>query len=733
MRRSFSCLFFLALFLFAADVSLLAEPEPAADERPNIIVILSDDMGFSDLGCYGGEIRTPTLDRLAQNGLRFTQFYNTGRCCPTRASLLTGLYPHQAGIGHMVQDRGHPGYRGTLNESCVTIAEALRPAGYGTYAVGKWHVVLDRDEKPDGDKRNWPLQRGFDRYYGTIQGAGSYYDPAALTRGNTMISALADPEYTPKRFYYPDAISDHASKFIREHHENTPERPFFLYVAYPTAHWPLHALEEDIEKYRGAYDDGYDAIRKRRIERLRELGIIPPDLEPSPTVGDWEKVEHREWEIRCMEVYAAMIDRMDQGIGRIVRTLEETGKLENTLILYLQDNGGCQETIGRQGDWMRPVAPSLPPIPPDKVRLGTRPKQNRAGVPTLTGPHILPGPEDTYIAYGLEWANVSNTPFREYKHFVHEGGISTPLIAHWPKGIRRGGELERQPGHLIDIMATLIELAGAKYPEKRGEHDVKPMEGTSLKPAFAGKPLARKAPLFWEHEGNRAIRDGRYKLVAKEDRAWELYDLEKDRSELENLAAAKPEVVRELDAKWNAWAERAHVLPLGTWRAPRTAAFNKDQMRFELEAGGSLEREEAPYFVGRTIDVRVEITKPGAKGVLVAQGGSADGWSLYVVEGEIRLAVRRDRKLLLVRAKEKPAEPNVVTARIGHGGEASIAIDGREVAREKMPGLFDRFPIDGLEVGVDHDGAVGEYRAPNAFTGTIEKVVIELGEPASAK
>lgn len=552
----------IVLCLIAAEVTAADKPG-----RPNIVVIMSDDMGYSDLGCYGGEIKTPHLDQLAAGGLRFTQFYNTGRCCPTRAALLTGLYPHQAGIGHMMEDRGHNGYRGDLNRQCATFAEVLKPAGYGTYVVGKWHVT--RHIQPDGPKHNWPLQRGFDRFYGTITGAGSFYDPGTLTRDNTNLSPFADSEYQPKQYYYTDAITDHAIRFVEEHCEKKAEQPFFLYMAYTAAHWPMHALEEDIVKYRGAYDAGYDAIRQARVKRLRDLGLMPPGWTPAPTVGDWSKPagkdEHHEWEIRCMEVYAAMIDRMDQNIGRFVAELSRRKQLDNTLILFLQDNGGCQETIGRQGQMTRPAKPNLPPIAADAIRLDVIPKQNRAGVPTLQGPNIMPGPEDTYIAYGLNWANVSNTPFREYKHFVHEGGISTPLIAHWPRGITRRGELEPQPGHLIDIMATCVDLSGADYPPVLRSESILPLEGRSLAPAFSGMKIERDA-LYWEHEGNQAIREGSWKLVAKENKDWELYDLAADRPELRDLAAEQPERVQQLAAKWNTWAMRANVLPLGTWK-----------------------------------------------------------------------------------------------------------------------------------------------------------------------
>lgn len=561
----------LTFLVFAA--AWLVTTHLHAETRPNIMVILSDDMGYSDLGCYGGEIKTPVLDKLAEDGLRFTQFYNTGRCCPTRASLLTGLYPHQAGVGWMMTDRGHDGYRGELNKECVTIAEALKPAGYATYGVGKWHVT--KHTQPEGPKFNWPLQRGFDRFYGTITGAGSFFDPGTLTRDNQMISPFADPAYQPAQYYYTDAISDHAVKFIQEHYQQEQKKsakPFFMYVTYTAAHWPMHALPEDIKKYSGKYDAGYVAYRQQRFKKMKQLGLIPGDWKLSPTVGNWKNIEHKEWEARCMEVYAAMVDRMDAGIGKIVQELKQQDVFDNTLILFMQDNGGCQEGVGRRGDYQRPVAATKPEIAADAIRLDVIPKQNRAGVPTLNGPQIMPGPADTYIAYGINWANVSNTPFREYKHFVHEGGIATPLIAHWPKTIKRHGELEPQPGHLIDIMATCVDVAGAKYPQKNGDNTIQPREGVSLVPAFHGKSLNRPEPLFWEHEGNRAVRDGDWKLVAKWNKPWELYNLKLDRTELNDLASAEPERVKELAAKWQTYAARARVLPLGTWRGqPKNA------------------------------------------------------------------------------------------------------------------------------------------------------------------
>ncbi len=545
-----------AFFAFA-PLFLLHGATTAAP--PNIVVILADDMGFSDLGCYGGEIATPNLDSLAAGGVRFTQFYNSARCCPTRASLLTGLHPHQAGVGHMMEDSGVDGYRGDLSAKVRTIPETLRPAGYRSYMAGKWHVT--RFAAAAGPKHNWPLARGFDRFYGTIHGAGSFYDPSSLVRDNTMISPYADAAYKPETYYYTDAITDNATRFVGDHAKDHAGKPFFLYVAYTAAHWPMHALPEDIAKYKGKYDGGYAPIRKARVEKAAKLGLISPDQSMSAGAEDWDKVKDKKWEAAGMEVYAAMVDRMDQGVGKLVAELKRTGQFDNTLILFLQDNGGCAEPMGRAGNknhpnGPRPDAPTFSAMKPtDFAAAGSVPAQTRDGYPVRMGPTVFPGPADTYVAYGRGWANVSNTPFREYKHWVHEGGISTPLIAHWPAGIAAKGELRKQPGQLPDLMATVVDLAGAKYPAA-----APPLEGRSLAPAFADKPLDRDA-LYWEHEGNRAVRVGQWKLVAVNNKPWELYDIDADRIEATNVATKQPERVKELSVKWDAWAKRVGVLP----------------------------------------------------------------------------------------------------------------------------------------------------------------------------
>ncbi len=544
-----------AAFAFAGCTETLAVKQRKV-KRPNIVLIMSDDMGFSDIGCYGGEIDTPNLDGLAANGLRFTQFYNTARCCPTRASLVSGLYQHQAGVGHMVNDRGREGYRGDLSSKCMTIAEVLKTAGYGTYMTGKWH--LTPNVRPGTSQHNWPCQRGFDRFFGTIHGAGSFFDPNSLTLDNKLIVPGKD-------FYYTDAISDYASRFIKEHEG---DNPFFLYVTYTAAHWPMHAKPEDIAKYKGKYKAGWDALRKERHERLKKMGLVDPRWPLTPRdkgVAAWEDEKMKEWNERRMEVYAAMTDSMDQGIGRIVKSLEEKGQLEDTLIFFLQDNGGCAEEYGSRGpekpDPSKPV--ELKPMGPDELQLNMQPRVTRDGRPVRTGMGVMPGATDTYIAYGKGWANASNTPFRLYKHWVHEGGISTPLIVHWPAQVRAKGELRSQPGHLIDIMATSVDVAGANYPTEYKDNKIIPMQGRSLVPAFDNKPIQRDEGLFWEHEGNRAVRKGDWKLVSRYPGKWELYDLEADRTEMNDLFEKRPEIAKELMKMYNDWAKRSFVVPWG--------------------------------------------------------------------------------------------------------------------------------------------------------------------------
>jgi len=512
-------------------------------KRPNVVLILNDDMGFSDIGCYGGEVRTPNLDRLAGRGLRFTQFYNTARCSPSRASLLTGLHPHQTGIGILTGDDGPEGYRGNLNKRCVTIAEVLGRAGYATYMSGKWHVANDVINPTDA----WPAQRGFQRFYGTIIGAGSYFDPNTLTRGNENVEGEARAD----GFYYTDAISDNAAAFVKDHAAAKGGEPFFMYVAYTAPHWPLHAMEEDVAACAGRVASGWDELRRERLKRMVEMGIIDPSwtlTERDPREPAWRDAPHKDWQCRRMEVYAAQIDRMDQGIGRIVRALEAAGVLHNTLIIFLSDNGACAEIVGKHKAGF--VA----------GRLARGQTRDGRDVRFGNDPHVSPGGEETYQSYGIAWANLSNTPFRLYKHWTHEGGIATPLIVHWPAGIAAAGELRHQPGQLTDIMATVLDLTGAEYPAELNGNEICPCEGASLLPVFDNRSNDRGV-LYFEHEGNAAVRDGRWKLVRNYPGDWELYDMEADRTEMNNLADDEPKRVREMAAGYDAWADRCGVVP----------------------------------------------------------------------------------------------------------------------------------------------------------------------------
>ena len=531
-----------AFLLWLAVALWAAAPASAAPggRAPNIVLILADDMGFSDLGCYGSEIRTPNVDRLAHGGLRFSQFYNVGRCCPTRAALMTGLYPHQTGVGHMMDDTMRPGYRGNLNTQCVTLAEVLHAAGYQTMMCGKWH--LTRHVAPAGPKFNWPLQRGFDLFYGTIMGAGSYFDPLSLTRGNEQFRATGD-------YYYTDAITDRAADFI-EKAGHSP-KPFFLYVAYTAPHWPLHAPAELAARHRGQYRIGWDDLREARRRRQIAQGLIRESWPLTPRdarVPAWELTPDRPWQERRMEVYAAQIDEMDQGVGKILERIRQIGAEENTLVMLLSDNGGCAEELGD----LR-ASPSLASLAPPKTRDG-RPLQfgNRS--------NLMPGPSDTFQSYGIGWANASNTPFRLYKHWVHEGGIATPLVVYWPAVIHDAGGIVHEPGHVIDIMATCAEVAGTKYPAAFGGFPILPLEGESLLAVFEGKTRHR-GPMFWEHEGNRAVRDGKWKLVSTFSGQWELYDMEADRTEMHDLSRRFPVIVKDLQGSYEEWANRVHVEP----------------------------------------------------------------------------------------------------------------------------------------------------------------------------
>ncbi|MFT5465455.1 MAG: arylsulfatase A-like enzyme [Verrucomicrobiales bacterium] len=525
----------------AATVFLLFASILTAKEKPNIILILADDLGYSDLGCYGGEIKTPNIDRLAAGGLRMTQLYNTARCCSTRASLLTGLYPHQAGVGAMTADNGLPGYRGFLTDRGTTIATVLRDSGYQTFLSGKWHL------RGKGNPDCIPTNRGFDEFYGHFKAYASFW------RSDLYVRLPEDRQQPENRedFYATDAITDYAIDFIEQGRKS--EDPYFLYLSYNAPHFPLHAPKELIDEYTSVYEKGWDAIRESRHQRMIETGIISEEVGLSPR-GHVTKIPNRnldspyydkeipEWSslspdrradlTRRMATYAAMVEILDRNVGRVIENLTKNGELENTVVMFLSDNGACAE-------W-DPHGFDNNPYPANKLYAGDD--------------LIEMGQKGTLHSYGTGWANACNTPFRLYKHYNHEGGISSPFILHWPEAVKRAGEIDRQPAHLVDLSATILEIGGGDYPE-----DVLPPAGISLNPVFSGQQLPER-PIFFEHEGNRAIRLGKWKLVwTNFDKRWELYDIPADRSELTNLAAANPEKVAELERLWLDWAEKSFV------------------------------------------------------------------------------------------------------------------------------------------------------------------------------
>lgn len=524
----------LLFLIFSSCKKKVASKEVVTSKRPNIILIMSDDMGYSDLQPYGGEISTPNLNELASGGLKFTQFYNTARCCPSRASLMTGCYPQQAGIGHMTNtpnnryehNYGVPEYQGKLSSNTITIAEVLRDSGYSTLMSGKWHLSFH-------DKTQWPMQRGFDKFYGFIAGAGNYFKPEAprnIYEGNEIIT-IED-----KNYYTTDVFTDKAIEYINTTKSENQDKPFFLYLAYNAPHWPLQAPKEDIDKYRGKYMGGWENLRLQRYESMKNLGIIDPSWNLShDAIVSWNSLDEKkkqEMDLR-MAIYAAMVDRMDQNIGRLVADLKAKNLYDNTIIIFLNDNGACAEFD----------------------ELGSGPKEQ------------LETKEGYALTYGKAWANVSNTPFRKYKHWVHEGGIATPLIVHWPEGIAQElrGNMIQDYGFLPDIMATCLDLAGTELPTEYNGKSLKQHSGKSLVPIFSGaKERLHTEPIFWEHEGNKAVRLGKFKLVQewkKDDQSWELYDMEKDRSETNNIIELYPEKANEMIAQYDEWAQVVGVLP----------------------------------------------------------------------------------------------------------------------------------------------------------------------------
>lgn len=632
------------------------------------------------MGCYGSEIHTPSLDALAGDGLRFTQFYNTARCSPSRASLLTGLNPHQAGVPLL----GTP-----LNDRCVTLAEVLKPAGYHTYMVGKWHL----------SEQSTPTMRGFDEFYGMLGGFNSYWqeDPY-YTR---LPAGRPKRVYKPGGFYSSDVFGDYALDFMDQ--GRVSGKPWFLYLAFNAAHFPLGAPEAAIAKYEAMYrEKGWDAIRADRLARQKRLGLVPAGLALTPrsvvpanfinTQTGWADKENPAWDslpadrradlARRMAVYAAAVEIMDRNIGRVVARLKQTGEWNNTLIFFLSDNGACAE-------W--------DPYGFDKLDSPLNILHRGADLKKVGGP-------DSYVSYGSGWANAGNTPWRLYKHYAQEGGIRTPMIVHWPAGLKtRPGAMTAQIGYVTDFMPTLIRVCGASYPKERNGTDILPVEGENLTPTFRGGNIAPRI-LCVEHEGNRMVREGDWKLVALVGKPWELYDLAGDPTEMRDRAGAEPARVRKMGDDWDAWAARCGV-------GPRPKA-----------------QDTTPQIAGQPLDVRCEVTALAADGVILAQGGNERGYALYLQGGRPVFGVREAGILYTAAASAMPEGRFSLEARLGQDGAMTLSVNGVVAARGKAPGVIARQPQDGLSIGEDTLSAVGDYPPPHPLKGKVENVRVSAGK-----
>ncbi len=675
-----------------------------AAERPNIILILADDLGYSDLGCYGGEISTPHIDALAAGGVRFTQVYNSARCCPSRASLMTGLYPSQAGIGDFTSDRPSktrgPGYLGRLNDQCATIAEVLKPAGYGCYYVGKWHMHPETG----------PIKRGFDEFYGyTNDHSHDQYDADYYIRLPEGRAKEIDPPAA--EFYATDVFNEYALNFIKQGQKI--DQPWFLFLGHSSPHFPVQAPAERANRYDEIYQRGWDVLREERYERMQQLGLINGDhwkLSPRSVVpvdrdditNGYSGQENPAWDsldedrrkdlARRMAVFAAMVEGVDHGVGQIVDHLKKTDDFDNTLILFLSDNGACYEwgPFGFDGT-------------------------SRKGITILrTGDDLRDiGGHGTHQSYGSAWANLGNTPFRLYKHFTHEGGISTPFIAHWPNGVARQEQWIRDPAHMLDVLPTLLEVAGAKYPVNLNGHQVTPLEGTSLLPAMRGAAMAERV-LGFDHQAAHALRKGDWKAVYSKrmphELQWELYNLADDRCEMHDLADTQPERVQAMAAEWEQWARRIGVI----WEPSA-------KLDPQVPAGGDA---ASPRIANLALQIEVVVDtaeSPGvamAQGVVMAQGGNQYGYALHFIDGRPTFDVRVKGQVQRLMLKQPLAGVAKLNAILTADAMQLSVNDGPPISRSS-PGLIPVQPQDELSIGFDDHSAAGNYDAPNRFSGKV--------------
>ncbi len=688
--------------LVGGGSSAFAQDRPPQSKRPNVLFILADDVGYGDVGFQGSEISTPNLDALAAGGARFANFYNSARCCPTRASLLTGLHPAQAGF---------PDMRGRIPSNAATIPEVLKTAGYNAYMVGKWH--LGHEDKP--------TDRGFDEFFGMLGGFNSYWreDPF-YTR---WPKGRARRSYAPGEFYSSNAFGDYALDFLKQARE--AGKPWFMYLAFNAAHFPIHAPEDVVARYESVYADGWDKLRERRLARMKELGVVAKDVELTPRLivpKNWAN-EKKEWAAdkqvpawdslpedrrkdlaRRMAVYAATIDVMDRNVGRVVEFLKATGQFDDTAIFYMSDNGAC-------GEW-DPFGFDGESGPNNVLHVGEALKEIGA-----------PG---SYSSVGSGWANASSTPYRYYKQYTHEGGVKTPMVVHFPAGLAvPPGTSIPAVGYITDVMPTIVELAGATYPRERDGGPVMPMEGASLVPLLKGGDRPTR-PVFIEHEDSKALRDGDWKIVQERGgRPWELYDLASDPTEIHDLADREPERVKTMAAAWSAWAVR-----VGLREAPPRVVHGT----IELKPGATLGGGDAPAIAGEPLRIEATVRDARRGGVVASQGGREQGWSLHVRDdGKPALAVRRDGALFeLAGDRALGDEPTRLSAELRRDGSARLLVDGVEVARGQAGGRVPSQPKDPLIVGDDRQSAVGDYPTPRPFRGAIIDARLTVGAAVAA-
>ncbi len=723
----------------AAQVALsFADSRPASTAypkakagSPNVVVIMLDDCGFSDLGCYGSEIKTPAMDNLAEQGLRYTNFRTCSMCSPTRASFLTGLNHHSAGMGWLADiDAGYPGYRGDLTHEAATLAEVLQAAGWSTFLSGKWHVNNAHTTGANGPYDNWPTQRGFDRAYWFQGHSTDYFKPSELFDGVAPVEPPNDPDY-----FVCDDLTNRAITYIRTQQALEPGRPFYLHLAYPGPHSPLQAPAHERDAYKGQYDVGWDVIRAERLKRQKALGLLPDTVELPPLSrgsDSWDKLpeEHRKITARYMEVYAGLMTNMDKNIARLMQSLDELGLRENTIVVLFSDNGGSPE--GTPTGTPNVFAPAFGrPVPVEEAAKF---------YDTL-------GEEGTFPHYPMGWASASNTPFKMYKQFAHLGGVADPLIVSWPKGISAKGELRNNFVHVVDLFPTLLQATGVERPAVYKGRVQKPIEGQSVFATFEQMDAPTRDEQYFELGGHRAYKEGNWRAVAQhtrgqpfEDDVWTLYDLSKDPAEANDLAAQFPDVVQRLKDKWLAAAQKYQVLPLDDRNLVLRLVQDRQEkgIRAKWEFHPPVERlarDVAPIVCGLSHSIEVQCErKPGAgDGVLVAQGAKYAGWVLYIKDG--KLFYEQSLIPYIERIETSQALPEgPLTIRYVQDmsarpfdGTGSLWVNGQQVAKHTFKRVLFSTSYDGFTVGSDLGNQVStHYEGSNPFQGHISRVLIDV-------